>query len=131
MTADREQQLLSEIALLRAENELLREKVSEILRRLYDKKSETLDSAQLELLLDPDAAKKASAADPADPGPAAETPVTKKRGPRKPRDISHLPVRETRLIPDEVKANPDAYREIDRASTDRFRGDFANDMART
>lgn len=120
MTADREQQLLSEIALLRAENELLREKVSEILRRLYDKKSETLDSAQLELLLDPDAAKKASAADPADPGPAAERPVTKKRGPRKPRDISHLPVRETRLIPDEVKANPDAFREIDRASTDRF-----------
>jgi transposase len=120
MTAEREQQLLSEIALLRAENQLLREKVSEILRRLYDKKSETLDAAQLELLLDPDAAKKAPAADPADPGPAAEAPAVKKRTPRKPKDISHLPVREIQLIPDEVKANPGAYREIDRASTDRF-----------
>jgi hypothetical protein len=120
MTAEREQQLLSEIALLRAENQLLREKISEILRRLYDKKSETLEAAQLELLLDPDAAKKAPAADSADPGPAAEAPAVKKRAPRKPKDISHLPVRETHLIPDEVKANPDAFREIDRATTDRF-----------
>jgi transposase len=120
MTPEREQQLLAEIALLRAENQLLREKVSEILRRLYDKKSETLDAAQLELLLDPDAAKKATAADPADQGPAAETPVAKKRTTRKPRDISHLPVRETHLVPDEVKANPNAFRQIDCVSTDRF-----------
>jgi hypothetical protein len=41
--AYREQQLRSEIALL---------------RRLYDKKSETLNAAQLELLLDPESAKK-------------------------------------------------------------------------
>ncbi len=59
-------------------------------------------------------AKKAPAADPADPGPAAEPSAAKKRAVRQPKDISHLPVRETRLIPDEVKANPDAYREIDR-----------------
>jgi transposase len=127
MTPEREQELLAENASLReavnrltAENQLLREKVSEILRRLYDKKSETLDAAQLELLLDPDSAKKANAAAPADPGPAAEPPAAKKRAPRKPRDISHLPVREIRLIPDEVKADPAAFREIDRVSTDRF-----------
>ncbi len=40
--------------------------------------------------------------------------------PRKPRDISHLPVEETVLIRDEVAANPDAYREIERIVTDRF-----------
>lgn len=127
MTPQREQELLAENASLRtavshlsAENQLLREKVNEILRRLYDKKSEALDSAQLELLLDPDAAKKATAADPADPGPAAEPPAAKKRAARKTRDLSHLPVREIHLIPDEVKANPVAYREIDRVTTDRF-----------
>jgi hypothetical protein len=63
---------------------------------------------------------KITAADSADPGPAAEPPAAKKRGPRKPRDISHLPVRETQLIPAEVEANPAAFREIDRVTTDRF-----------
>ena len=114
-------------ALLRAENErlrmevrLLREKISDLIRRLYDKKSEALDPAQLELLLDPDAAKKAEAAVPADLGPAAEATPARKRSPNKPRDLSHLEVRETVLVHDDVQANPAAYRELERIVTDRF-----------
>jgi hypothetical protein len=64
--------------------------------------------------------KKAHAADPEAPGPAAEASAAKKLAPRKPKDISHLPVHETHLIPDEVQANPHTYREIDRATTNRF-----------
>jgi len=120
MTAEREQQLLDEIARLRLENQLLHERINTILRQLFDKKSEALDPSQLELLLDPDAAKKAPAAVPADPGPAAEAPPAPKRAPRKPRDISHLEVRETVLLKDEVQANPAAYRELERIVTDRL-----------
>ena len=59
MSAGREQELLdmiaardAQIAALRQENELLRRKVDHILRQLFGKKSEALDPAQLELLLD-------------------------------------------------------------------------------
>jgi transposase len=132
MTPAREQELLAENARLRAdierltlENQFLREKINLMIARLFDKKSESIDPAQLQLELDADAAKKLAAADSADPGPAAETstqaPATpKKRSPNKPRDISHLPVEETVLVSDEVAADPDAYREIDRIVTDRF-----------
>jgi hypothetical protein len=101
MTPAREQELLSEISRLRTElersrleNQLLREKINLMLARLFDKSSEAVDPSQPELPFDPAAAKKALAAEPADPGPAAEqspSPV-KPRGPRKPRDLSHLPV---------------------------------------
>ncbi len=111
---------MREIARLRLENQLLHERINKILRQLFDKKSESLDPSQLELLLDPDAAKKAPAAVPADPGPAAEAPPAPKRSPRKPRDISHLEVRETVLLKDEVQANPEAYRELERIVTDRL-----------
>lgn len=51
MTPEREQQLLDEIARLKQENELLRQKLDLVLRKLFGKSSETLDPAQLELLL--------------------------------------------------------------------------------
>ena len=136
MTPAREQELLDENARLRAEfervlleNQLLREKINLMLARLFDKSSESVDPSQLDLVFDPDAAKKADAADPADPGPAAETPdatpdeapaARAKRSPRKPRDTSHLAVEETVLIHDEVAADPEGFREIERIFTDRF-----------
>lgn len=120
MTPEREQELLAEIARLRAENQLLRQRIDLILRQLFDKKSESLDPLQMSLPLDPEEAKKASAADPADPGPAAETPASQKRGPRKLRDHSHLEIREIVLVSEEVKADPGAYRELDRIVTDRL-----------
>ena len=115
--------LRAEVARLRIENQLLRERIDQVLRQLFGSKSEALDPAQLELLLDPDAAKKADAAEaaaPADPEPAAEAPPAKKRSPRKPRDLSHLEVRETVLIHDDVKLNPTAFRELERILTDRL-----------
>lgn len=127
MTPEREQELLaenvllrSELSALKAENALLRQKLDLILRMLFDKKNESLDPAQLELLLDPDAAKKADAA--GEPhAPAAETTSSSTpRAPRKPRDLSRLEVREVLLLPEPVKACPDAWREIDRVQTDRL-----------
>ena len=112
--------LRAEVARLRIENQLLRERIHIIIKQLFDKKSETLDPTQLELLLDPDAAKKAEAAAPADPGPAAEAVPAKKRSPRKPRDLSHLEVRETVLVHDDVTLNPTAFRELERINTDRL-----------
>jgi len=128
MTPAREQELLGEIARLRAEleksaleNQLLRQKLDLILRKLFDKKNESLDPAQLELLLDPEAAKKADAAgEPHAPAAETSTPAPGQRTPRKPRDLSRLEVRETLLIPEPVKACPDAWREIDRVETDRL-----------
>jgi hypothetical protein len=91
MTPAREQELLAEIARLRTElersrleNQLLREKINLMLARLFDKSSETVDPSQPELPFDPDAAKKATAAAPADPGPAAEESPAPVR-PRAPR----------------------------------------------
>jgi transposase len=128
MTAAREQELLAEVARLRAdlekallENKLLREKIDLMLARLFDKKSEAIDPAQLELTLGADEAKKPAAADPADHGPADETPSPAKgRAPRTPRDLAHLPVEQTVLVSDEVAANPEAYRLIERIVTDRL-----------
>ena len=122
MTPQREQHLLAEIDRLRAENELLRQRVDQILRQLFGSKSEALDPAQLDLFADLAAAKPAAAG--TDAPPAAEEslapPPVKKRSPRKPRDISHLEVRETLIIHATVQANPNDFREIDRVSTDRY-----------
>lgn len=128
MTPAREQELLDEISGLRAELEkakietqLLREKINLMLARLFDKKSEAIDPSQLEFELDPDAAKKAAAAVPADPGPAAKPSASvRRRASRKTRDVSHLPVEETVLVHDEAAADPAAYRELERIVTDRL-----------
>lgn len=102
------------IARQAAEIVVLRQTIDALTRRIFGVSSEKLDPAQLELLLDPDSAKKASAADPADPGPAAETPSHKKsvRKTRAPRIPDHLPVVREELDPPEVLLNPQAYRRI-------------------
>lgn len=113
MDEAREQQLLDEVARLRAENLLLQQKIDALVRRIFCTKSESLDPGQLELLLDPDALKKAPAAAPADLGPAAEE-KRDRRNPqaRQPRIPEHLPVEEHVLDPDVVLAEPSAYRRI-------------------
>jgi hypothetical protein len=55
---DENARLRAEVEQLRIENQLLRQRIDIIIRQLYDKKSEALDPAQLQLQLDPDAAKK-------------------------------------------------------------------------
>jgi transposase len=120
MSDDRERQLLDENARLRQENDLLRERINLILKKLFGSSSEKLDPAQLELLLDPDAAKKAPAADGQEDVPAAEPEAPKVASKRSPRDLSNLEVREEVIVPEPVKANPDGFRQIDEVVTDRF-----------
>ena len=121
MDAAREQFLLDEIAKRdaiierqAAEIVVLRQAVDALTRRIFGVSSEKLDPAQLELLLDPDAGKKAPAAAPADLGPAAEIKDHKKR-PQKtrgPRIPDHLPVQREEVVPAEVLLEPAAYRRI-------------------
>jgi transposase len=130
-----EARLTEEVAALRQENQrmaqenkLLREKVDLLVRRIFGKSSESLDSNQLLLMLQGDEAKKpaASSADPA--GLEAEIAKGDKqlkarpaRPERKPRIPDHLPVSEEIIvIPDEVKADEQAYRAIDQEVTEQL-----------
>jgi transposase len=125
MSDDREAELLSHIEQLGAELKLQRERVDYLLRQLYGAKSEKLDPGQLELLLDPDAGKKPSAAGSADAAPAAEAkdkPVAKKRCKQ-----DHLRASMRRLVtfaeellPDEVRAEPAAYDRIGEETSERL-----------
>lgn len=104
------------IAQLREENRLLKEKIDYLIKVIHGSRSEKIDASQLELLLDPDAAKKPDATEGADLGPAVEsgelTTRPRPRSNRQPRLPEHIPTTEVVLIPDEVKANPDAYRQV-------------------
>jgi transposase len=134
MDPNREKQLLDEIALkdehiarqdqriARQDQRiaLLEQKLDALLKRIFGSKSETLDPGQLELLLDPDTAKKPVAADVRD-APAADPPPSRKRkGPRPPRIPEHLPVEEETLEPAFVQADPTAWRRIGEEVTERL-----------
>ena len=110
------QQLLDVIASQAAEIAQLKQTIDALVRRIFGTKSEALDPAQLELLLGSDLAKKAPAAVPADPGPAAEISSHKKparKQARAPRIPEHLPVTEEKILePAEVLADPAAFRRI-------------------
>lgn len=111
----------AELVRLRAENELLRQKVDLLLRKFFGATSEKLDPAQLELLLSPDAAKKPDAADRE---PAAELDLKpqpkRKANARKPRLPEHLPVEEIIIDPEPVKACPVAWRCIGSETTEQL-----------
>lgn len=113
------QQLHAEIARLKQENELLRQKLDLVLRKLFGKSSETLDPAQLELLLgEPPGKAPASAPTGEAPAEAASSAVSPKRKPRRGRIPDHLPVIEEVLLPEPVKACPDAWRRIGQEHSD-------------
>lgn len=125
MSDDREASLLAENELLKAELKLQRERVDYLLRQLYGAKSEKLDPGQLELLLDPDVAKKPSAAGSADAAPAAEAkvkPVAKKRAKqdRLRASMRRLITFAEELLPDEVRAEPAAYDRIGEETSERL-----------
>ena len=89
MDNQREQHLLAEIAKrdaiierMAAENLILKQTIDALTRRIFGAKSEKLDPAQLQLLLEADLTKKPAAAAPADPGPAAEIKTTKSQQPK-------------------------------------------------
>ncbi len=108
-----------EIARLREENRLLRQKLDLVIRQLFGKKSERLDPAQLELLLsdlgDADLPGKDETSSAHEE--LLEAAADKRRRKRKPRERrvrvpGHLPVVETVIEPDAVKACPEAWRRI-------------------
>lgn len=114
-----EARLTEEVAALREENKLLREKINLLVRRIFGAKSEQLDEGQLMLLLQggDEGAKKApaSGADPAvleaelEKRTAPGHPAAKGR-PRAPRLPEHLPAVDEVIEPAEVKAEPAAWR---------------------
>jgi transposase len=119
----RTEQLLADaqaqIKALSTENRLLREKIQALLHRYFgNAKNEGLDAHQLLLLL-------AGLTDtqPAPP-PSPTAPVTGTRSssnaarqPARSGIPDNLPVERVVLVPDEVKANPEAFRQIDEVVT--------------
>ena len=110
-----------EFEALREENRLLREKLDAVIRQLFGKKSERLDPAQLELLLsdvseftnESDEPGKPEASAPCSEAELAEAlPPKPKKKPRPPRLPKHLPVEETVIEPEAVRAAPEAWRRI-------------------
>ncbi|MFM2197820.1 MAG: hypothetical protein RLZZ505_1252 [Verrucomicrobiota bacterium] len=125
------QELLDTIARQAKEIETLRQTIDALCRRIFGAKSETLDPAQLLLLLGEDAGKKPEAASASGEGvPAAEIPSHQKvrrKTPRPPRIPERLPLTEETLDPPEVLAEPEAWRRIGeevREQLDYKRGHF-------
>jgi transposase len=103
------EQALGVIASLQRENQLLRQKVDLLVRRVFGSSSEKLDAAQLQLLQLPEAAT------PPEPAPVADLePVRtpRARQPKPPRLPDNLPVVEEVIDPEPVKAQPDHWRMI-------------------
>ena len=112
-------QAREDLAALRKENELLRQKLDALARRIFGKSSEKLDAAQLELLLDgmeEIAAVNATAA-PQPQSPQARARQERERAPRLPE---HLPIKEIIIEPQEVKAAPEQWRCIGEEVTEQL-----------
>lgn len=110
MTA-RETQLTQQLAAALRENQLLREKINLLVRRVFGSSSEKMDAAQLELLL--------SGAELSEPAAQqqAEAPQSKPQTQaahraKVPRLAENLPVVEEVLDPEPVKAQPEQWRQI-------------------
>ncbi len=109
---EREAALEAELSASRLEVKLLREKVDLLLRQIYGSKSEKLDPNQLMLLqsMEGSDSKKAEAPAPDNPDAGAAPQRKSRRKPEGPRIPEHLPVKQEVLDPEEVKADPEAWR---------------------
>lgn len=97
--------------------------VQALIKRIFGTKSEKIDPAQLELLLGGDVPGKPEASDGSDePEEASDANASKPRGKRKrraPRWPENLkPIVEKILVPEEVLAHPERFREIKPEYTD-------------
>lgn len=99
-------QCQQELAAARRENELLRQKIDLLVRRVFGPSSEQVDRGQLELLL------QLPEASPQEPAPPAEKQLRLPfpRRPRTARLPENLPVVEEVIDPEPVKAQPEAWR---------------------
>ncbi len=119
-----EARLTKEVEALRQENKLLREKIDLLVRRVFGASSEKLDTDQLLLALEgaeakkPEASSGALAALEAEPEKAAK-PARKarKKGGLTDELLDSLPAVEVVLVPEEVQAEPEAYRLVDEVVT--------------
>jgi transposase len=105
------EQALQLNAALQRENQLLREKVNLLLRRVFGASSERMDAAQLELLL-AGAELVAPAAEPKLVAPKPQAQVQAPRHARQPRLPENLPLVEEVIDPELVKAAPEQFRQI-------------------
>jgi transposase len=102
--------LTEELKQSRLENQALREKIDQLLKRLFGAQSEKLDPAQLQMLL------KGIIEPPKSPEPvAAEEPrrstvPSPPRKPSQPRIPANTEVVEEVIVPAEVQAHPQAWR---------------------
>lgn len=106
------EQLLKENEQLRAENRLLAQKVQFLLQKLFGAKSEKLHPDQMALAFGTEAVVPGT---PEAPLESEEVCAPRKPAKRKPfvqKLPSGLPVVETVIEPDEVKANPEAYKRM-------------------
>ena len=106
----REAQLSAELAEARQELKLLREKVDLLLRRLYGPSSEKLDPAQLLLMMQGLDAGKADEPVGAEAPRRSTAPSPPRNKARRPRLPEHLPIVEEVLVPEPVRACPEAWR---------------------
>jgi transposase len=106
------ERLKQRVSELTIENRLLNQKVQLLLKRIFGSKSETINPAQLQLLMSNIEAELKP--DPDDPSPSTPPPGggKNKRRENKPRIPENLPTEDVRLDPDEVKASPQDYKRI-------------------
>jgi transposase len=111
MMSENEVRLAEELRLAHLEIKLLRQKLDALARRIFGSSSEKLDPAQMQLLLEGLEEIAAAGEIKPDRGLAdeatGETPA--ERALRRPRLPEHLPVKETIIDPEVVKAHPDQW----------------------
>jgi len=122
--------LLEELKRLKQENELLRQKLDALARRLFGVKSERLEKNQLLLLLQeaetpgPALGKgsgpEADVAEPPRPLYSLKAASSGRPRDRKPRLPEHLPVIEEVIEPEPVKAAPQQWRRIGEEVSERL-----------
>jgi transposase len=91
----------------RRENELLRQKIDLLIRRVFGSSSERLDKAQLELLLQ---LSEATPVTPKEISPSVAAPPKRSSRPNTPRLPENLPVVEEVIEPEPVKQKPEEWR---------------------
>ena len=109
-----------ELAELRTENKLLREKVEALIRRLFGAQSEKVDREQLLLMLQGFDAPGKSPEPVAAEAPRRSTAASPPRERRQPRLPEHLPVVEEMIVPEAVKVAPQDWRRIGEEVSERL-----------
>lgn len=99
------------------ENQLLRQKVDLLVRRVFGSSSEKLDSAQLQLL---QLAEAPPVAEPPPVIPSQAPRAPRPRQPKAPRLPDNLPVVEQVIDPEPVKAQPENWRQIGQEVTEQL-----------